>query len=113
MANKSLTVEQLIHRGESEGWTAYGIAKLVNAMLKAEGLPEIRSQMVYNYDRQGMVVKGTRNVTATRTFTTEEAKRFAERYVERAKARRDAATEITEAVKEEQCEGQEALELEI
>jgi hypothetical protein len=81
MAAKGLTVEQIMTRGENEGWTAYGIARLINAKLTEAGLPEIRPQMVYNMDRQGSVVKGQKNVTAERKFTTDEATEFVNRYV--------------------------------
>lgn len=83
MANTKLTVEQIMTRGQVEGFTAYQIHSIVNAMLEAQGRADLKiiPQMMYNYDRNGMIVKGTKNVTKTRTFTTAEVEEFTAKFV--------------------------------
>lgn len=114
MANKVLTVEQIIARGRSEGFTAYQIWKLIDAKLTAAGYPEhgVRPQMIYNYDRQGMVVKGHKNVTASRTFTEAEVMSFVEKFTTR-KIEKLQAAKAAETETEAQVEGQLELDIEI
>jgi len=81
MANKNLTAEQIMTRGSVEGFTAYQIAKLINIRLAEAGFQDVRPQMIYNYDRNGMIVKGEKNVTARRTFTKDEVTAFVDKFV--------------------------------
>lgn len=83
MANNKLSIEQIMARGEVEGFTAYQIHSIVNAMLEKAGRGDLKiiPQMMYNYDRNGMIVKGVKNVTKSRTFTTSEVQEFTERFV--------------------------------
>jgi hypothetical protein len=111
MANKSLTVEQIMARGEIEGFTAYQIAQLINAKLTAAGFEQIRPQMMYNYDRNGMIVKGQKDVTKTRTFTMAETIEFVEKFTTKRMSNekyRIQEVQIIETESEE-CEGQLSL----
>jgi len=58
--------------------TAYGLHSLINHTFKAFGVDrEIPPQMMYNYARQGMIVKGHKG---TRKYTQEEAYTFVLKY---------------------------------
>jgi hypothetical protein len=76
-----LTIQQIISRIENEGATAYQIATLLNVQLEAHGFKPVRPQMIYNYDRNGMVVKGVKDVTKTRRFSMTEVTEFIDRFV--------------------------------
>lgn len=70
-------VRQLVETMGNE-ITAYGIHSLVNATFKAKGVEkEIRPQMMYNYARNGMIVKGFKG---TRLYTQVEAYEFVVKY---------------------------------
>lgn len=64
---------------ESITWTPYGIAKLINQLFQDLGSDkQIPPQMMYNYDRNGMIVRGQKN---RKTYTAEEVGAFAVKYV--------------------------------
>lgn len=79
------TAEQLeIVRTEiGEGTvSAYGIAKILNRVLVANGSKEIRPQMMYNYAKNGLIVRGEKVAGETlREFTSEEVAEFVCRFV--------------------------------
>jgi hypothetical protein len=67
-------------------YSAYGIHTVLNGILKEVGKDAIRPQMMYNYARNGMIVKGQKIFGETlRPFTTDEVVAFIVRYVERNK----------------------------
>lgn len=67
-------------------YTAYGIAKVLNQILRNVGKAEIRPQMMYNYLRNGMIVKGEKIFGENlRNLTNEEVRNFLVRYMERNK----------------------------
>jgi hypothetical protein len=58
--------------------TPYGIAKVINGVFKAtETDKEIPSQMMYNYSRNGLVVKGKKGC---KEYTHEETVAFVTKY---------------------------------
>lgn len=62
-------------------YTPYGIWKVLNEILKANGRDEIRPQMMYNYARNGMIVKGAKIFgTDLRPITRTEVIEFILRY---------------------------------
>lgn len=87
MANTKLTSDQIIARAEAEGGlTPYQIASLINYKFEAAGRKDlcIRPQMMYNYDRNGLIVKGVKNVVNTRNtckYTVDEGTTFVDKYV--------------------------------
>ena len=69
-----------------EEYSAYGIHTVLNVILKENGKDPVRPQMMYNYARNGMIVKGQKIFGATlRPFTAEEVVEFIVRYVDRNK----------------------------
>lgn len=64
-----------------ETYTSYGISTVLNKILVANGSDKIRPQMMYNYARNGLIVKGEKIFGASlRDFTTEEVSEFLIRY---------------------------------
>jgi hypothetical protein len=62
--------------------SAYGIAKILNRVLVANGEKEVRSQMMYNYAKNGMIVRGEKVAGETlREFTPLEVAEFICRFV--------------------------------
>jgi hypothetical protein len=81
MSNVKLTDAQIIARGEAEGFTAYQIAQLINTKLISAGCEPIRPQMMYNYDRNGLIVKGSKDrVASGERYTTEEVMAFVNKF---------------------------------
>jgi hypothetical protein len=78
MANKNLTAEQIIARAEVEGITVYQIAKLINFKLTELGYQEVRPQMMYNYNKNGLI-----NGTKDGEVTIEQALAFVDKFVGR------------------------------
>lgn len=70
----------------SNTYSGYGATKVINERLKAENLPEIPPQMVYQYISKGMIKasgqKGDRGRKVTEATLTE----WLERYVAKKKA---------------------------
>lgn len=65
-------------------YTAYGVHTLLNRILVASGRDPIRPQMMYNYLRNGLLVKGIKIHGATlRTVTNQEVVTFLVRYTTR------------------------------
>jgi hypothetical protein len=65
--------------GECSLWTPYAIAGLITDTYCELGSDKkVRGQMMYNYDRQGLIVKGMKD---KKRYTAEEAAVFALRYV--------------------------------
>jgi len=62
-------------------YTAYAIAVIINNQLAEQGHKdlEIRTQMMYNYAKQGMIVKGIRDTTYR--YTQEQTDAFVEKFV--------------------------------
>jgi carbohydrate-binding DOMON domain-containing protein len=80
MFNTKLNIQQIEARGDVEGYTAYQIWRILSAAITAEGLLTAkgvpawtRPQMVYNYNRNGMVVQGQKNVDR---FTRNQVEAF-------------------------------------
>jgi hypothetical protein len=73
---------QLVLVGLSaEEYSAYGIHTVLNLILVANGREKIRPQMMYNYLRNGLIVKGQKIFGETlRTVTRDEAATFLVRY---------------------------------
>lgn len=62
-------------------YTSYGISTVLNQILVANGSDKIRPQMMYNYARNGLIVKGEKIFGASlRDFTTNEVMEFLIRY---------------------------------
>lgn len=105
MSNKTLTVETIRTRGQVENLTPFQIARLLNAKLAEVGaqkngeLYQVRPQMMYNYDKNGMIVKGLRGV---KSYSLDEADEFIAKIV----------AKYTPKVESTEVEGQEAFDLE-
>jgi hypothetical protein len=107
MSNTKLTSETIITRGETEGVTAYQIATLINEKLIAAGLDKIRPQMMYNYSRNGMIVKGQKGDMSHR-YTVAEATTYAETF---ATKRINKANQTVEAPENQEVDGQYQIDL--
>jgi len=57
--------------------TPYAIAKTINAALKEAGLPAIPPQMMYNYDRAGLI----NGVKKAGRYNPAEVAAFVEKYL--------------------------------
>jgi len=69
-----------------DAYTGYAIHKVVNRILQDAGREPIRPQMMYNYLRNGLIVKGEKIFGETlRTVTNEEVVTFLVRYIDRNK----------------------------
>jgi hypothetical protein len=65
--------------GEGAEFTPYAIAELVGDTFCELGSDKaVRTQMMYNYDKAGLIVKGMKN---KKRYTAEEAAVFVLRYV--------------------------------
>jgi len=80
-----LTVDEIVSEltdtvfGDDDTITPYKIHTVVNGTFEAlENEKRIRPQMMYNYDRNGMIAKGRKGVKA---YTKDEVKAFATKYV--------------------------------
>jgi len=80
-----LTVEEIVSEltvavfGDDPTITPYKIHTVVNGAFEAlSNEKRIRPQMMYNYDRNGMIAKGKKGVKA---YTEDEVKAFATKYV--------------------------------
>jgi hypothetical protein len=63
-------------------YTAYGVHRVLNKVLAANGVKGVKPQMMYNYLRNGLIVPGEKIFGETlRTVTKEEAAAFILRYV--------------------------------
>jgi len=80
MANTKMDVAKVWARGQHEGFTPYMIATLINSELAGLGLDEIRPQMMYNYDKNGLI-NGTKKQNAERPYTADEAVAFVHKFV--------------------------------
>jgi len=68
----------------AEEYSAYGIHTVLNQVLVANGLDKIRPQMMYNYARNGLIVKGAKIFgQSLRNFTKDEVAEFIVRYSHR------------------------------
>jgi hypothetical protein len=64
-----------------ESYTAYGISTVLNKVLVADGREKVQSQRMYNYARNGLIVKGEKITGVTlREFTKAEVAMFIIRY---------------------------------
>jgi hypothetical protein len=108
--NTKLSLDQIAIRAEVEGYTGYQLWRILDAKLRAEGLEGWkRPQQVYNYDRNGMIVKGQKNVSRDRKFTKEEVDTFVEIQIEKAKIKAEVKIDIqvpAESEVEVEVEGQ-------
>lgn len=77
---KKMDISKIWARGENEGFTPYMIATLINLELASKDLEQIRPQMMYNYDRNG-VINGTKRQNDERGYTTNEVLEFINRFV--------------------------------
>lgn len=73
-------IQKLIElHGEDTEFTPYAIAELINGTFVELGSDKkVRTQMMYNYDKGGHIVKGMKN---KKRYTAEEAAVFVLRYV--------------------------------
>lgn len=78
----TVTVQDIIQILTEDTYTSYKVAGVLNEILKANGKKEIRSQMMYNYARNGMLVKGVKIFGETlREITKTEVAEFLTRYM--------------------------------
>lgn len=67
---------------EDETTSAYGISKILNRFLRNAGVSEVRSQMMYNYAKNGLIVRGEKIAGETlREFTKREVAEFVARFL--------------------------------
>ena len=69
--------------GEQTEWTAYQIHTILNKIFEQVGVPTIRPQMIYNYARNGMLVKGesvAKNTYEARKYNKDEVVGFVARF---------------------------------
>lgn len=101
-----MNIQKVYARGEHEGWTPYMISRIVNEALTARGLDEIPSQMMYNYDKNGLI-NGTKKQNEVRGYTTAEAEAFRDRFVEM-RAKKAQANPVTAEAIQAQIEALQA-----
>lgn len=85
MANKQIKIADIVRRAQSgEDITPYQIATMINAIFEVQqikkvdgSLLQIRPQMMYNYDSNGLICKGKR---ATRAYSLAEVLAFVQKY---------------------------------
>jgi hypothetical protein len=66
---------------QQDSYTAYGIATVLNKILSRVGREPVRPQMMYNYARNGLIVKGEKVTGQTlRMFTKAEVATFIVKY---------------------------------
>jgi hypothetical protein len=66
-------------------YTMYGLARVINTVLTANGAAAIRPQMMYNYARNGLIVRGEKIFGENlRDLTKSEVAEFVIRYITRA-----------------------------
>jgi hypothetical protein len=64
-----------------ESYSAYGVHTVLNRIMVANGLDTVRPQMMYNYLRNGLLVRGEKIFGETlREVTKQEAVEFIIRY---------------------------------
>jgi hypothetical protein len=64
-----------------QSYSAYGVHSVLNRILVANGLDKVRPQMMYNYLRNGLLVKGQKIFGETlREVTKDEVAEFILRY---------------------------------
>ena len=64
-----------------DSYSAYGIHTVLNKILVQAGAEKIRPQMMYNYARNGLIVRGEKIFGETlREFTPSEVREFVIRY---------------------------------
>lgn len=80
MSSAPMEISKVWARGAAEGFTPYMVARIVNEALKENGLEQIIPQMMYNYDRNGLI-NGTKAQNQQRGYTTEEVIKFVEKFV--------------------------------
>ena len=74
-------VEDIVDGMTVAEWTPYQVSVVVNRALEALGTDyRVRSQMMYNYDRNGMIVRGAKD---KKRFEAHEVIAFATRFVEK------------------------------
>lgn len=67
-----------------QSYSAYGVHTVLNQILVANGLDKVRPQMMYNYLRNGLLVKGQKIFGQTlRNVTSDEVVEFIIRYAVR------------------------------
>lgn len=90
-----LTVlEQIV---TEETYTGYGLHKVLNRVLAANGREPVRPQMMYNYLRNGLVVKGVKIFgESLREITKQEVIEFMIRYCTRNKIEIKATETVSE-----------------
>lgn len=77
-------IDLIVREIPTDTVNAYGIWKVLNRIVIANDRPEIRPQMMYNYARNGMIVKGEKIFGQTlREFTRQEVAEFIIRYASR------------------------------
>jgi hypothetical protein len=78
-----------------ESYTGYGIHTVLNAVLVQGGAEKIRPQMMYNYLRNGLIVRGEKIFgTSLREVTADEVREFVIRYATRNGIKINQITEI-------------------
>lgn len=78
---KSAYVELLSEIVTEESYSAYGVHSVLNRIMVANGLDKVRPQMMYNYLRNGLLVKGQKIFGETlREVTQDETIEFIIRY---------------------------------
>lgn len=77
-----LTIEEIVQsltEDMGESITPYAIHRVINSTFEVLGVQkEIRPQMMYNYDRNGLIVKGSKGI---KKYTNLQVQEFAVKYV--------------------------------
>lgn len=80
-----ITVDQIVKElvdTLSEPITAYKIAVVINKSFEVLGIEKtIPTQMMYNYTKNGMIVKGKKGKASDIRYTKEEVATFATKYI--------------------------------
>jgi hypothetical protein len=67
--------------GEKSEYTAYSIATIINKVFEATLTDKkIPTQMMYQYTRNGMIVKGKKGAASEIRYTVEEVNAFVNKY---------------------------------
>lgn len=80
--SSNVTFEDIIEILTETSYSPYGVWKVLNEIMKANGRDEIRSQMMYNYARNGLIVPKQKLFgEALRPITQVEVANFLVRYM--------------------------------
>ena len=81
--NVTVTLEDVVTEfvGDRPEYTAYSVAVIINRIFKETGTDkEIKTQMMYQYTRNGLIAKGKKGTASDIRYTKDEVIKFVLKY---------------------------------